>query len=377
MVVDPRRDHSIRNPRPDLSLKTGSPNACNKCHSEKSIQWAVDYMVKWYGTRENDPLHYGEIVQAVYQEQPGALDDLLELATDTARAPIVRATALTLLERYPVPDIQPVLIAALRDTDPLIRYGAVQAVRIYSLQDRFNLARHLLHDPILSVRIEATGLLMDVPPHTLASSEVALLNKNIREYVAVQEFNGDRAGSLLNLGRVYLQQGDPDQAEQAFLQAIEREPYFVYAYLNLADLYRGRQDESKSEAILKKGLQENPNSADLHYSLGLALVRQKRNTEALKELKSAIDLRPDDPHLNYVYAVGLNSSGAPDQAVRILEKIQRKRPTNREVLFALVTFNRDHGNTAAALEYAQKLVEYWPQEPGYLQLYREIETGSQ
>ncbi|MCE9544864.1 MAG: hypothetical protein K8T25_05005, partial [Planctomycetia bacterium] len=34
MVVDPRRDHSIRIPRPDLSVKFGTPNACTGCHLE-------------------------------------------------------------------------------------------------------------------------------------------------------------------------------------------------------------------------------------------------------------------------------------------------------------------------------------------------------
>src|SRR5262249_6680361 len=32
MVIDVRRDHSFRVPRPDLSLKYGTPNACNQCH---------------------------------------------------------------------------------------------------------------------------------------------------------------------------------------------------------------------------------------------------------------------------------------------------------------------------------------------------------
>ena len=36
MVVHARRDHSIRVPRPDLSLSIGTPNACNQCHADRS-----------------------------------------------------------------------------------------------------------------------------------------------------------------------------------------------------------------------------------------------------------------------------------------------------------------------------------------------------
>ena len=42
MVVDPRRDHSFRVPRPDLSAALGTPNACTGCHRDRAPQWAAD-----------------------------------------------------------------------------------------------------------------------------------------------------------------------------------------------------------------------------------------------------------------------------------------------------------------------------------------------
>ena len=41
MVVDRRRDHSLRIPRPDLTVLTGTPNACNGCHVDESADWAA------------------------------------------------------------------------------------------------------------------------------------------------------------------------------------------------------------------------------------------------------------------------------------------------------------------------------------------------
>ena len=49
MGNDFRYDHTFRVPRPDLSLKYGTPNACNNCHNNKSAQWAADAVTKWYG----------------------------------------------------------------------------------------------------------------------------------------------------------------------------------------------------------------------------------------------------------------------------------------------------------------------------------------
>ena len=48
MVVDPRHDHSLRIPRPDLSVLIGTPNACNQCHQEKDVTWAASQVKQWY-----------------------------------------------------------------------------------------------------------------------------------------------------------------------------------------------------------------------------------------------------------------------------------------------------------------------------------------
>ena len=66
MVVDPRRDHSLRSPRPDLTVSIGTPNTCNRCHTkeEETPQWAADKIVEWYGPKRRQDPHYGEILHA-------------------------------------------------------------------------------------------------------------------------------------------------------------------------------------------------------------------------------------------------------------------------------------------------------------------------
>lgn len=36
MVVHARPDHGFRIPRPDLSQELGIPNACNRCHANRT-----------------------------------------------------------------------------------------------------------------------------------------------------------------------------------------------------------------------------------------------------------------------------------------------------------------------------------------------------
>ena len=52
MVVDIRHDHGFRIPRPDLSVKLGTPNACNDCHRDKPATWAAAAIETWHGPIE-------------------------------------------------------------------------------------------------------------------------------------------------------------------------------------------------------------------------------------------------------------------------------------------------------------------------------------
>ncbi|WP_257227854.1 hypothetical protein, partial [Citrobacter cronae] len=57
MVVDPRRDHSLRIPRPDLAAQTASPDACTACHTDRAPAWAASAIGQWYATPKR-PAHY-------------------------------------------------------------------------------------------------------------------------------------------------------------------------------------------------------------------------------------------------------------------------------------------------------------------------------
>jgi hypothetical protein len=81
MVVDPRRDHSLRVPRPDLSVKLGTPDSCTGCHRDRTPRWAAEALARWYGPGPR-PAHYGEAIHAGRRGLPGADAQLLRLVAD-------------------------------------------------------------------------------------------------------------------------------------------------------------------------------------------------------------------------------------------------------------------------------------------------------
>ena len=97
MVVDPRRDHSFRVPRPDLSDEIGGPNACIGCHSEENNSWASAATRKWYGTTRTDAPHYGQALHAGQESTANHRELIRALIDEPSEAGIVRATAFELM----------------------------------------------------------------------------------------------------------------------------------------------------------------------------------------------------------------------------------------------------------------------------------------
>jgi cytochrome c553 len=141
MGVDARRDHSIRVPRPELTERFGVPNACASCHKDKSAKWVADSFAKWYGRKGADTLHYARALQAGREGSPDAPALLAALAANRTAPPIVRATALSSMQRYPGAGTAAAVRGGILDADPLVRLGAAQGLAAISPDERLAAAR--------------------------------------------------------------------------------------------------------------------------------------------------------------------------------------------------------------------------------------------
>ena len=371
MVVDPRADHSFRVPRPDLSDELGAPNACIKCHTHKSNNWASEAVAKWTGPRDR-PKHYGQIINAGRLVKPQADVELTQLALDKNQAAIVRATAISLLANYPYARTTEMLDDVYLNSDPLIRYAVTDYLPLLVPPQRTKYAGALLTDPVRAVRINAARVLMDTPADLLSGPQRQSVQHDLEEYLATLRFNADRPEGLTNLGNYYQTLGDISNAETYFKSAIKTGPALAQAYVNLADMYRTQQREHDAEDILRLGLKQSANTAPIHFALGLNLVRQQRMEEALKELEQAAELAQDQAHYAYVYGVALQSTKGYATAIKYLEKAAKRHPGDADILFAMASFSLQSGDRAAAQHYADSALILAPQHPGAQQLQEEL-----
>lgn len=372
MVVDARRDHSFRVPRPDLSTKIGSPNACNGCHADLSVAWAEHAIETWYPRGRWTQPHYGEALDAGRRGLPGAESQLERLVDDAGKSGIARATATELLAEYLSPASLPALERALKDPDGMVRSAALDAVSALPPADRLRLVPPLLRDSLRGVRIEAASALA-AEASELTTAERPAFDAAAAEYRAAELSNADRPESHSNLGALDARLGDRVAARREYETGLRIGPWFTGLWVNLADLLREEGDDNAGERVLRRGLAVAVDKAELHQALGLNLARQKRTEEALRELEGSAKLAPENTRYAYVYGVALLSSGKTDPALAVFESALATRPADRELLIALATTNRDLGRIDRARTFARRLVEAAPGDPGAKQLLEQLE----
>ena len=361
MVVDPRRDHSFRIPRPDLSIAIGTPNACNHCHDKQTPKWAADAVARWYGPQRRQEHHYGEALFAGRYGKPGAVAGLVALADDGTQPAIVRATALDLLGQYPGRSALATLQRGLKDSDPLVRRAAVVGQELLPAAQRAAALVPMLDDPVRAVRIEAARLLAPAA-RSLPADRKERFNRALAEFEAVQQENADRPEAHANLGNLYIARGEAARAEAAYRKAIVLNSRFVPAYVNLSDVYRAGGRDAESEQMLRQGLRAVPNSAALHEALGLSMVRQGNKGGALAEFAAASRATPDSPRHSYVYAVALDGAGRRAEAIRVLKTVVKNRG-DRDALLALASFSLQSGDRAGAEAAIRALASINPDDP--------------
>ena len=372
MVVDDRRDHSFRIPRPDLTESLGTPNACAKCHADLEPAAAAAAIAGWSESGSEQQIHYAEAIAAARREF--ANDQLREVVGRDDYPGIVRATAVSLLAQpFGSSEIQ-LLESELGSPDPLVRIAALRQVRELPVEMRLRLpGARLLADPVRGVRIEAAATYAGLSD-LLPLEDARAYGAAAAEFRSAYEYQASRPDALIALATFASAEGNINEAVRAYEQALRIEPRAVTARANLADVYRSLGDEGRAEGLLLEGLELDENNAALRHALGLSYVRSGRSEDALVELRRAAELAPDNPRFVYVLAIALNSLGQPEEALSLLRQGYTRFDGDFDIAMALATVLRDSGDREGALEVARALARRHPEDRNVAALLQSLQA---
>jgi predicted CXXCH cytochrome family protein len=424
MVNDPRRDHSIRKPSPDLTAKAGVPNACTLCHHDRqkgeTLDWAGALVEQWYAEKRKSQVgysklyavdkHYSLALQFGRSGDRNAIPDLLDIIrnkSDINHRDVVRASALILLGQLADEKELPLFTELLNDRSGLVQLAAVEAFSRQSIENRLKVLPPKLNDPVLAVRIEAARVLAE-GSEQLNEKDTEQFEKSGKEFITAQNAVNDQAASYLNSAvfeydryapkrqqverwfEATVQESQQERNEQAAAEALKvRKEYiekltdeslqlyqkalkvdteFIPARINLAMLYNERGNPAEAEKQFREVLRIDPKQGDAAYSLGLLLSELGRTDESLAMLKTAAELLPNNPRVRYNLALLLMQSEKRTEARTELNKALAVEPANVSFLYALTVLNIQERRRNDALESVERLIKLEPERKEWQQL---------
>lgn len=380
MVVDPRRDHSLRVPRPDLTVSLGIPNACNLCHNDASkgenAAWAAEQVVAWYGEPKGPP-HFAHALAAGREGKPEGARLLADVARRRDHRPMIRASAISLLSHYQTGEAQFRAIDGLKDPDELVRATSVRSLQYLPLPDLHDRLAPMLDDPVRAVRVEAARMLSAVPRRAFSQKDADAFDAALAEHLEGQEAVNDQPAAHLNLGVIYTNLGELELAEKAYRQALAMNPRFVPARINLAMLHDQQGNKAEAESQFRKAIEFEPDLAEAHYSLGLLLAEDDSRLDAASEfLGRAARLAPENARIHYNYGLALQRLGRADPAEQALKTAVRLAPGSTDYLHALAILYTQQMRWGEAKAVAAELQRLEPGNRNWLLLQRHIEAQS-
>ena len=200
MVVHNQRDHSLRVPRPDLSVYDRHP----QCLHPVSLR-PVGGMGGEGGRRmvserspDNAALRHRTSCRQNWRSGCRTPTGSINLL-DKTQAAIVRASALQLLTRYASVASEPAIRAGITDPDPLVRMAAPQALPPSAPRSLIEAILPLLSDPVRAVRVEAARVIAGTDPQTMTPERRSAFASAYQELINAEMIDADRRFRILTL----------------------------------------------------------------------------------------------------------------------------------------------------------------------------------
>ncbi|GGD27901.1 tetratricopeptide repeat protein [Hyunsoonleella pacifica] len=370
MGNDYRRDHSFRIPRPDLSLKYGTPNACTQCHTDKDDEWAWENYKKSHGTPKNK--HFSELLTPALTGDPHGFEKLLELSKDTIYPEIARASAVRAMPNYLSKTAIENMLTFLNDDSPLVRGATIDAFNDINSVDYIDYFLPLLKDEKRAVRVKAFLAVASLNEFQIPKDYKAvysIVKKEFETHLSVtSDFTGGRAKKAL----YFLNKGDVANAIKWYEKALQIDGMNNMIRTNLANLYYRSKDMAKAEEAFKTIIQQEPDFGQTYYSYALLLAEQNRVDEAIDQMELAIKYMPENIRFYYNLSLLYEKANNLKKAEEIAAKGLKLDANNDSLLYVMAYIFQKQGDLVKARNMASRLVQLYPGNQQYQQFYQQL-----
>lgn len=348
-----RHDHGFTIPDPLLTQQFAVPNACNRCHADRSTDWALKSVETWYGDKMQR--HTRERAQIIARARAGEASSRPNLVRllQTEEIPYWRAVAANLLGGWAADNaVTPALLKGLNDTNALVRSACVRSLAPLVADAAVAQAiQPKLADPLRNVRVAAAWALRATLD--LNSPAAADLKRFL-------EINADQPTGQLQLGGFELARGNITNALPYFQKAVAWDPYSPGLRHELAIVLSQLGRPQEAVAQLEEAVRLAPRDAEFQFKLALAWNELGDSAKALAALETAVKLEPRHARAGYNLGLARNAAGNPAGAIQALIAAESAEPNDPRIPYARATIHAQLGQINEARQAARRALELNP-----------------
>jgi len=355
MQRHPRHDHGFTIPDPLLTQKTGTPNACNRCHTDKDAAWAAAAADKWWGPKMERRTRQRALTLAGARAgtSPNPVS-LLSIVTGDD-SPYWKASALLFLDRWMGERyVRDAVTAQTKQDHPLIRASAAHALEAAIAAGHDDLRpvlEPLLSDPVRSVRSAAAWALRD---------RLDLTHPAGRDLLHMLQWNADQPTGQMQLGQFLWSRGDINAAAGHMETAIRWDPNSPPFHHDLAVLQSMKGDTAAAIKSLQAAIRLAPQEAEYHYNLGLAWSESGQPDLTIHSLREAVRCAPRFSRAWYNLGLALHAKGQSQEALDALAKGEAADASDASIPFAAATIFAQTGQKPEAIAAATRALKIQP-----------------
>jgi len=220
--------------------------------------------------------------------------------------------------------------------------------------------RHALAaKPALAI-VTSAALLLACVGGAVSGARLAAYADNVTLWQDVLAHDPTNATAQYNMGTIFLERGEPQQAVAYFERAIELRPQHAPAHHNLGAVLAalGRHDEATKE--FERAVELEPGYALGRVKLGITAMNAGRTAEAKRQFEEALRWQPNHTDAHRGLAGVLLATGKLDDAVHHARAALDGAPNDAEAQNLLGAALAQQGQFPEALQHFETAVRINP-----------------
>lgn len=186
-----------------------------------------------------------------------------------------------------------------------------------------------------------------------SSQSNQMLQLAIAEYEKLAQLKPNDVETHLLLGQLYSADHDSAKAEAQFKAAQKIDADSEDVVLNLARLYNDEGDTERAVQVLN-GIPQDDRTSRIEMALGASYDQLKKSKDAIAAYQRALNLDPDNLDTERSLANALLNDGQLDASLKIFNRIVSAEPQDAQSQIHISEIERQQGHYDQALATVQK-----------------------